>query len=144
VSTVSVTASGAGATTASATATAATTLSPTVRPAASAVASAPPATAGAATVPSSPSVAGPSSSSSDDALPPGTTIPAGYGILQIGAPRGARVVVDGVEAGIGPLSSTIQRAGYHQVRVEQDGKRSQYVIEVRAGKTTRVKSSPLP
>ena len=81
---------------------------------------------------------------SDDALPPGAAIPAGYGLLEIGAPRGARVLVDGVDAGSGPLSSSVQRAGYHQVRIDQDGKRSQYVIEVRAGKTTRVKSSPLP
>jgi hypothetical protein len=65
-------------------------------------------------------------------------------LLQIGAPRGARVLIDGVDAGSGPLSSSVQRAGYHQVRIDQDGKRSQYVIEVRAGKTTRVKSSPLP
>ena len=43
-----------------------------------------------------------------------------------------------------PLSSSVQRAGYHQVRIDQDGKHTQYVIEVRAGKTTRVKSSPLP
>jgi hypothetical protein len=80
---------------------------------------------------------------SDD-LPPGAVVPAGYGMLEIAVPPTARVRVDGADAGKGPLSSSAQRAGYHQVRVDQDGKSSQYVIEVRAGKTTRVKSSPLP
>ena len=79
----------------------------------------------------------------DDDLPRGI-VPAGSGLLQIGAPASARVLVDGVDVGSGPLSSSAQRAGYHQVRIDQDGKNSQYVIEVRAGKTTRVKSSPLP
>ena len=74
----------------------------------------------------------------------GRSFLAGSGLLQIGAPPGARVLVDGVDEGAGPLSSSAQRAGYHQVRIEQDGKHSQYVIEVRPGKTTRVKSSPLP
>ena len=80
----------------------------------------------------------------DDDLPPGSAVPAGYGALIVGAPAGARVLVDGVDAGGGPLSSSVQRAGYHQVRIDQDGKHTQYVIEVRAGKTTRVRSSPLP
>ena len=80
----------------------------------------------------------------DDDLPPGASVPFGYGLLQISAPATARVLVDGVDAGSGPLSSSVQRAGYHQVRIDQDGKHSQYVIEVRAAKTTRVKSSPLP
>ncbi len=80
----------------------------------------------------------------DDALPPDMAVPAGYGLLQIAAPRGAHVLIDGVDAGTGPLASSVQRAGYHQVRIDQDGKHSQFVIEVRAQKATRVKSSPLP
>ena len=55
---------------------------------------------------------------------------------EITAPGKARVFVDGTDAGGGPLSSSVQRAGYHQVRIDQDGKHTQYVIEVRAGKTT--------
>jgi hypothetical protein len=65
-------------------------------------------------------------------------------VLEIAAPSDARVRVDGADAGRGPLSSSVLRAGYHQVRVDQDGHNAQYVIEVRAGKTTHVKSSPLP
>jgi CheY-like chemotaxis protein len=105
-----------------------------------------PSSIGSATAgpPASASAAAAGGAASDDGLPPAAAIPAGYGLLQIGAPRGARVLIDGVDAGSGPLSSSVQRAGYHQVRIDQDGKRSQYVIEVRAGKTTRVKSSPLP
>jgi DNA-binding response OmpR family regulator len=80
---------------------------------------------------------------SDD-LPPGTTVPPGYGVLEIAAPADARVRVDGSDAGHGPVSSSVLRAGYHQVRIDQDARNTQYVIEVRAGKTTRVKSSPLP
>jgi DNA-binding response OmpR family regulator len=93
--------------------------------------------------PASALAAPPGAAASDD-LPPGTVVPAGYGMLEIAVPPSARVRVDGAEAGKGPLSSSAQRAGYHQVRIDQDDKSSQYVIEVRAGKTTRVKSSPLP
>ena len=71
-------------------------------------------------------------------------MPAGSGVLEIAAPAEARVRVDGVEAGHGPLATSVLRAGYHQVRIDQGDRNSQYVIEVRAGKTTHVKSSPLP
>ncbi len=100
-----------------------------------------------ASAPPTPTISAAASASAapaDDNLPPGAIVPAGSGLLQIGAPPGAHVLVDGVDKGSGPLSSSAQRAGYHQVRIEQDGKHSQYVIEVRPGKTTRVKSSPLP
>ena len=71
-------------------------------------------------------------------------MPPGFGVLEIAAPADARVRVDGDVAGTGPLSSSVLRGGYHQVRVDQNGRDSQYVIEVRPGKTTRVKSAPLP
>jgi DNA-binding response OmpR family regulator len=79
-----------------------------------------------------------------DDLPPGTAVPAGYGVLEIAVPDDARVRVDGAEAGHGPVASSVLRAGYHQVRIDQGDRNSQYVIEVRAGKTTHVKSAPLP
>ncbi len=105
------------------------------------------ASAAPGTAPSASAVSGsaptPSAGASTD-LPPGTSVPAGYGVLEIAAPSDARVRVDGADAGRGPLSSSVLRAGYHQVRVDQDGHNAQYVIEVRAGKTTHVKSSPLP
>ena len=109
--------------------------------AASPVASAPSALPGASAAASDLGRVG---TATDDALPPDMAVPAGYGVLQIAAPRGAHVLVDGVDAGTGPLASSVQRAGYHQVRIDQDGKRSQFVIEVRAQKATRVKSSQLP
>jgi hypothetical protein len=121
----------AGATAAGATAATAPTAAPSSAPTAAANGTA---VAASATAPTR----------ADDDLPPGSAVPAGYGALIVGAPAGAHVLVDGVDAGSGPLSSSVQRAGYHQVRIDQDGKHTQYVIEVRAGKTTRVKSSPLP
>ncbi len=126
---------GAGAAT---TASAATTI--TTAPSASA----PVATAAAAPTATAPTATARAAATADDDLPPGSAIPFGYGLLQIGAPANARVFVDGADAGGGPLSSSAQRAGYHQVRIDQDGKHTQYVIEVRAGKVSRVKSSPLP
>ncbi len=80
---------------------------------------------------------------SDD-VPTNAGVPPGYGILEIAAPAGARVRVDGADVGTGPLASRVLRAGYHQVRVDQGGRNTQYVIEVRAGKTTHVKSAALP
>jgi hypothetical protein len=99
----------------------------------------PPTTAAttATTPPAAPSAA------SDD-IAPGANVPSGFGVLEIAAPAGARVRVDGAEAGTGPLASRVLRAGYHQVRVDQGGRTSQYVVEVRPGKTTHVKSASLP
>ncbi len=85
----------------------------------------------------------PPTAASDD-IPAGSRVPPGYGVLEIVAPAGARVRVDGADAGVGPLSSSVLRAGYHQVRVDLHGHDSQYVIDVRAGKTTHVKSTTLP
>jgi hypothetical protein len=99
--------------------------------------------AATAVIPMQSAAATAGSAASDD-LPPSASVPPGYGILEIVAPAGARVRVDGADAEAGPLSSSVLRAGYHQVRVEQGGHDSQYVIEVRAGKTTHVKSAPLP
>jgi DNA-binding response OmpR family regulator len=112
---------------------------PTTNQAAASPPVVPPAPPASANVP-----AASSTTAASDDLPPGAVVPAGYGMLELAVSKGARVRVDGVDAGTGPLSSTVQRAGYRQVRIDQDGKHSEYVIEVRAGKTTRVKSSPLP
>ena len=104
---------------------------------------APPAGPGSAGLPSaSPSPSSPAAASDD--LPPGAVVPPGYGVLEIAAAPNARVRVDGNDAGKGPLSSSVLQHGYHEVHVALDGHDSQYVIEVRAGKTTRVKSSTLP
>ena len=133
--------SGAGPATTASAATAIVVTPGSASPAIGATAAAPSATASSATPPTA-TVR--TTATADDDLPPGSAVPFGYGLLQISAPANARVLVDGVDAGGGPLSSSVQRAGYHQVRIDQDGKHIQYVIEVRAGKTSRVKSSPLP
>ena len=71
-------------------------------------------------------------------------VPPGYGVLEVLAPAGARVRVDGTDAGAGPLSPSVLRAGRHQVRVDVGGRDSPYVVDVPAGKTTHFKSAPLP
>ena len=77
-------------------------------------------------------------------LPPGTDVPAGFGRIEVSAPVGARIRVDGAIAGAGPALSAVAAPGYHEVRVEGDGGESKNVIEVRAGKTTRIDSAAIP
>jgi hypothetical protein len=77
-------------------------------------------------------------------LPPGADVPAGFGRVDVSAPASARVRVDGAIAGTGPSLSAVAAPGYHEVRVEVDGRESRTVIEVRAGKTTRVDSAATP
>jgi hypothetical protein len=79
-----------------------------------------------------------------DRIPQGYDVPSGYGMLEIAVPSGARVGVDGYDAGVGPLSRTVLRAGYHQVRViERNGRDQQYVIEVHSGRATRLRDALL-
>jgi hypothetical protein len=82
--------------------------------------------------------------SSGDDLPPGAEVPPGLGLVEVTATAGSRVRIDGAIAGAGPVTSLVAAPGYHEVRVEQDGHDTKQVIEVRAGKTTRVKSAPAP
>jgi hypothetical protein len=84
----------------------------------------------------------PPASAQGDELPPGAEVPPGLGLVEVTAPTGARVRIDGAIGGAGPVASLVAAPGYHEVRVEQDGSESKQVIEVRAGKTTRVKSGP--
>jgi len=81
---------------------------------------------------------------SADDVPPGSEVPAGYGLVEVAAPAGSRVRVDGALIGNGPLSTSIVQPGYHEVIVEHLGKQSKHVVEVRAGKVTRVRSLALP
>jgi hypothetical protein len=71
-------------------------------------------------------------------------VPPGLGLVEVTAPAGSRVRIDGAIAGAGPVASLVAAPGYHEIRVEQDGHDTKQVIEVRAGKTTRVKSAPTP
>jgi DNA-binding response OmpR family regulator len=77
-------------------------------------------------------------------FPPGVDVPAGFGLIEINAPAGARIRVDGAIAGTGPALSEVAAPGYHEIRVESDGRESKSVIEVRAGKTTRVDPAATP
>jgi DNA-binding response OmpR family regulator len=73
-----------------------------------------------------------------DDLPPGAEVPAGYGFLEAFVPAGAPVQVDGARVGTGPQIGSPLIPGYHELKVEQAGRTSTQVVEVRAGKTTRV------
>jgi hypothetical protein len=66
------------------------------------------------------------------------------GLVEIAAPTGAHIRIDGVEVGRGPLTSMVAPAGYHEVSVAQATRESKQTIEVRAGKTTRINSTLLP
>ena len=77
-------------------------------------------------------------------LPLGSDVPAGFGLLEVRAPRSATVRIDGAVAGSGPFVASVTAPGYHEVRVEQDGRTSAQVVEVRIGKATRVESALLP
>jgi hypothetical protein len=84
------------------------------------------------------------SSTSADDVPPGSEVPSGYGLIEIATPAGARVRVDGALVGTGPLVTSIASPGYHEVRVDQGGRDAKHVVEVRVGKTTRVRSAAPP
>jgi hypothetical protein len=75
-----------------------------------------------------------------DELPPGVDLPPGYGVLDIIAPPGASVQVDG--QGVTPPSAA--PPGHHEVRVESGGRVQQFGVEVRAGRTTHVRPPTAP
>jgi DNA-binding response OmpR family regulator len=80
----------------------------------------------------------------DDDLPPGAEVPAGFGLLEIDAPPRTAVRVDGVVAGSGPFVASVARPGYHEVRVGDAGRDTKHLVEVRAGKRTRVRAASSP
>jgi DNA-binding response OmpR family regulator len=102
-----------------------------------------PTAAPAAIAPQSPALAQAFSPETDD-IPPGAEVPAGYGLIQVVSPAGARVRIDGAIVGRGPLTSSVAAPGYHEVRVEAGGKEAKNVIEVHAGKTAHVGFPPPP
>ena len=93
---------------------------------------------------SAPATSPPSIRLDDPADPP--PVPPGLGLVVVTAPPGVRVRIDGAVAGMGPRVDAIAAPGYHEVRVEQQeaGDDKQVVVEVRAGKTTRIGSAQLP
>ncbi|HEY8042400.1 MAG TPA: response regulator [Polyangiaceae bacterium] len=102
-----------------------------------------PSTAAAAPGPSASAAPSASNGTASD-LPPGAEVPPGFGLIDVAAPAGARVRIDGVIAGVGAVTA-VAAPGYHEVRLEQDGGRdAKQVVEVSPGKTTRVRSALLP
>ncbi|HSY25774.1 MAG TPA: response regulator [Polyangiaceae bacterium] len=96
-------------------------------------------------VPPKPSTPPPAAARAESDEPPaGVQIPPGAGYLEVSAPTGANVRVDGVWAGAGPIASRVVAAGYHEVVVETGGRESKQVVEVRAAKATRVRSAAAP
>ncbi len=89
-------------------------------------------------------IATPPTASATEDLPPGAEVPPGFGLLEVSAPARAVVRIDGAVAGMGPFVASVAAPGYHEVRVEQEGRESAHVIEVRAGRATRVRSALLP
>jgi hypothetical protein len=76
-----------------------------------------------------------------DDVPPGAEVPPGFGLVEVSATPAARVRIDGAFAGAGPIVSHVASPGYHEVRVEQGDREAKHVIEVRAGKVTRLSSA---
>lgn len=77
-------------------------------------------------------------------LPAGAEVPEGFGMIEVSAPAGARVLIDGAQAGAGPAVQSVVAPGSHDVRVWRSGIESRYAIEVTAGKSTRVRSASAP
>ncbi|HTQ44539.1 MAG TPA: response regulator [Polyangiaceae bacterium] len=90
--------------------------------------------ASASTAPGAPSA----SSSVGDDIPLGAEVPAGYGLVEVHAAPGSRLRIDGAVVANGPSASLVAAPGYHEVRAERDGRTTKHVVEVRAGKITRV------
>jgi hypothetical protein len=103
----------------------------------------PPTTAPSALPPAPSTVATGAPSANDDA-PSVADVPEGFGVIEVSAPAGARVRIDGAIAGTGPSTTLVAAPGYHEVRVEQDAGATKQVVEVRSGKTTRVTSATAP
>jgi DNA-binding response OmpR family regulator len=74
-----------------------------------------------------------------DEPPLGAEMVPGFGFLEALVPAGARVEVDDAAVGVGPRTGSALAPGYHELTVEQAGRKSTQVIEVRSGKTTRVR-----
>jgi CheY-like chemotaxis protein len=75
-------------------------------------------------------------------LPPGAEVPPGFGLVEVATTAGSRVRIDGAVAGTGPIVDIVAAPGFHEVRIDQDSGDDKQVVEVRAGKTTRVRSAP--
>lgn len=70
-------------------------------------------------------------------------VPTGHGVLEVVAPEGVNVRVDGTERGRGPVSVPLY-AGSHDVRVDSGPGEKARVVEVRAGRVARLRFGGAP
>jgi CheY-like chemotaxis protein len=77
-------------------------------------------------------------------VPPGAEVPLGLGLVEVSAPAGARVLLDGALAGNGPSVQALAGPGSHEVRLQLGDRETKQVIEVRAGRSTRVTPTLAP
>jgi hypothetical protein len=74
-------------------------------------------------------------------IPPNVTVPAGQGLLEIGAHAGEPIRIDGTDATPAPANGTLRRpaaVGTHLVHAGAVGAERSRVIQVRAGRMTHV------
>ncbi len=75
----------------------------------------------------------PSLTTTDSALPPGTDVPAGSGLLEVHVPDGSAIRVDGEYLGMGPARRVPLTPGTHQLTVGDGAPQS---VIVKAGQRT--------
>ncbi len=101
------------------------------------------------TAPSTPAPHAPVSASATPAspygdIPSGLTIPPTGGAVEITTAAGDQVLVDGVPRGVGPHVAIGLGAGGHRLDVVSDGGAKERVVDVRAGRSTRVDMTTAP
>jgi hypothetical protein len=64
-------------------------------------------------------------------------------MLEVNGSASTQVRVDGAILGRGAMVSTTLAPGYHEVRVVDDGRETTRVVEVRAGRATRIQLAQL-
>jgi DNA-binding response OmpR family regulator len=77
-------------------------------------------------------------------IPPGAEVAPGYGMLEVNALAAAQVRVDGAMLGRGAAVSMTLAPGYHEVHIADEGRETTRVVEVRAGRSTRIQLTQPP
>jgi hypothetical protein len=77
-------------------------------------------------------------------VPPGVEVPAGLGLVEVDAPAGARVLLDGALAGTGPTLKALAGPGTHEVRLQMGDRVEKQVVEVPAGRSIHVNPALAP
>ena len=112
------------------------------RTAASGAATGGPPPSTAPNVPAAITTAAPSLGLAD--LPPGVDVPQGKGLLEVTTSSTDAIRVDGEPRGVGPHFTVPLAPGAHDVRTTSGAREKSKVVEVRAGKATRVDLTDAP